>query len=302
MRIMAFSLWAMVLREGEGAGAGGAAGGGDPGGAGAAGGAGAGAGAGGAGGGDPGAGGGAADPYWRDFLPADIKADKPEERFDRLANSWKSQRDQIASRPAAPKTAAEYAFEPSDKVKPYFPDPAKDPILGIAREAALEVGLPKDAFGKFVGKIYETAIEKGLLAAPYDPMAEGQKIAERIAPGKAWAEAKPMVAAAVKDAESFAGVLADQLKLGDGAKGLLTGLSDDAAGVELLQALSGAMGKDPAFKVGGTAASASGWTKDSLDAAVKDPRYNPYDRAYDKDFRAKVDAGFKQVHGEGFVG
>ncbi|MFG1383243.1 hypothetical protein [Xanthobacter versatilis] len=288
--------WMMALRrpdDGGGAGAPGG-GGGDPG-------AGGGAPAGGAPGGAPGGGGApaggapAADPYWRDFLPQHIKADKPEERFDRLATEYKGLRDQIASRPAPPKTAAEYAFEPSDKIKGYFQNP-NDPMLGIAREAALEVGLPKDAFGKFVGKIYETAAEKGLLAAPYDPQAEGQKIAERIAPGKSWAEAKPLVVAAVKDAESFAGVLADQLKLGEKAKGLLAGMSDDAAGVEILQALSGAMAKDPAFGAGGAGAGAGSWTKESLDAAVKDPRYNPHSRDYDKAYRARVEAGFRQVY------
>ncbi|GLI25642.1 hypothetical protein XFLAVUS301_53160 [Xanthobacter flavus] len=224
-----------------------------------------------------------------------MKAEKPEERFDRLANGYKGLRDQIAARPQPPKTAAEYAFEPSEKIKSYIkPD---DPVLAIARDAAHEIGLPKDHFGKFVGKIFEVAQDKGLLAQPYDPLAEGRKIAERIAPGKSWEEAKPVVTGVVKEMESFAGVVADQLKLGEGAKGLLLSLTDEASGVELLQALSGAMGKDPAFKVAGNAAAAGQWTKESLDKAVADPRYNPLSPGYDKAFREQVDAGFRQVHG-----
>lgn len=286
----------MVLRNQPDAGAGGGspAGGGAPGG-GAPAGAGGGAPGGAPAGGDPAGGAGAPDPYWRDFLPNDMKADKPEERFERLANGYKGLRDQIAARPQPPKTAAEYAFEPSEKIKGYFkPD---DPILSIARDAALEIGLPKDSFGQFVGKIYEVAQEKGLLATPYDAMAEGRKIADRIAPGKSWEEAKSVVAGVVKEMESFAGVVADQLKLGEGAKGLLLSLTDEASGVELLQALSGAMGKDPAFKVSGNAAASGQWTKESLDKAVADPRYNPLSPGYDKAFREQVDAGFRQVHG-----
>lgn len=252
-------------------------------------------GAGAAGGAGGGPGGGAPDPYWRDFLPAHLKADKPEETFGRLADEWKAGRDREASRPQPPKTAAEYAFEPSEKIKGYFK--ADDPILGIARDAALEIGLPKDSFGKFVGKIYEVALEKGHLATPYDAMAEGRKIAERVAPGKSWEEAKPIVAGIVKEMESFAGVVADQLKLGDGAKGLLVSLADESSGIELLQALSGAMGKDPAFKVAGNAAAAGQWTKERLDQAVADPRYQPHNPQYDKAYRAEVDAGFRQLYG-----
>lgn len=286
----------MVLRNqpdagaGGGSPAGGAPGGGAPAGAGG------GAPAGGApAGGDPAGGAGAPDPYWRDFLPAHLKADKPEETFGRLADEWKAARDRDASRPQPPKTAAEYAFEPSEKIKGFFkPD---DPILSIARDAALEIGLPKDSFGQFVGKIYEVAQEKGLLATPYDAMAEGRKIADRIAPGKSWEEAKPIVAGVVKEMESFAGVVADQLKLGENAKGLLLSLTDEASGVELLQALSGAMGKDPAFKVTGAPASGSQWTKENLDRAVADPRYQPHSPQYDKAYRAEVDAGFRQLYG-----
>ncbi|MFG1300362.1 hypothetical protein V5F49_11265 [Xanthobacter sp. V3C-3] len=240
----------------------------------------------------------AADPYWRDFLPADIKADKPEERFDRLANAWKSQRDQIAARPAPPKAATDYAFEPSDKAKPYFQGEG-DPLLDIAREAALQVGLPKDAFGRFVNTIYDAAVDKGLLAAPYDAIAEGRKIAERIAPGRQWPEAKADVARLVADMGSFADTLGDQLKLGDGAKSILKSLADEASGIELLQALSGSITKQPAFGGNGQPAGTGGWTKEGLDKAVADPRYHPHSPQYDKEFRAKVDAGFRQVHGEG---
>lgn len=296
-----FSLWAMVLREGEG----GSGGGGAPGGAAAAAAPGTapasaapgGAGAGGSGAGAASAPGGApADPYWRDFLPANLKADKPEERFGRLADAWKEQRDRDAARPVPPKTAAEYPFEPSEKAKPYF-QAEKDPMLDLAREAALKAGLPKEAFGGFVNTLYEAAVDKGLLAPPYDPIAEGKRIAERVAPGKPWEQAKPEVARLVADMESFAGVLGDRLKLSDGGKALLKTFADEAGGVEVLQALSGVLGRDPAFGAGGGSAGSGGWTKESLDKAVADPRYQLDSPQYDKAYREQVEAGFRSLYG-----
>ena len=237
----------------------------------------------------------APDPFDRDFLPPDIRgAQSAEERFGKLADAWKGQRDREASRPQMPKTAAEYTFEPSEKIAPYFKN-ADDPLMGLAREAALKAGLPKDGFGAFVGSLYEAAAEAGLLMQPYDATAEGQKIAERIAPGKSWAEARPLVAQVVTDAKGFVDVMGEQMKLSDGAKGVLQALTDEAAGIEIISALSMALGKEPAFARAGTVAG-MGWTKTSLDEAVKDPRYNPMAREYDKDFRAQVDAGFRQLY------
>src|SRR5687768_13235541 len=44
-------------------------------------------------------------------------------------------RTELAQRPGAPKTPEEYTFTPDEALKPYFPDPAKDPILPFARAA-----------------------------------------------------------------------------------------------------------------------------------------------------------------------
>lgn len=90
-------------------------------------------------------------------------------------------------------------------------------------------------------------------------------------------------------------MLGEELKLSEGAKGLLGALADEAAGVELMSAFSGAMAPLPAFATVGVPA--GGWTKESLEKAVADPRYNPMGRDFDKNFRAQVDAGFKQVFG-----
>jgi hypothetical protein len=238
--------------------------------------------------------GGAAPGLWADFLPDNIRGADDKETFGKLADAWKGMRDKEATRPQPPKSAAEYTLEPGEKIKDYLKDP-NDPVLGFARDIALEIGLPKEHFGKLVTGIYEKAHEAGILGAQYNPQAELKSVAERIAPGKPWAEQKPLVERALKDASSFATVLGEQLKLSDGAKGLLGALTDEAAGIELMAALSGAMAPLPSFAAVG--APAGGWTKESLDAAMKDERANPYSPKFDKDFAARLEQGFKHHYG-----
>ncbi|GLK72597.1 hypothetical protein GCM10017643_27130 [Ancylobacter dichloromethanicus] len=288
-------LWAMVLRNGEagaGAGAAGAEGGG----------AGAGAGAGGEGGaGAAGAaGGGAADPWKRDFIPESMYGATPEETFGKLADAWKGLREGESKRPQPGKSAEDYTFDASknEKIAPYFKDAASDPFLKVAQEVALKVGMPKEHFGAFVTQLYEQAVDNKLLGPVYSPETEARTLAQRLAPGKSWDEAKPIVAKAQADAVGFTDVLGQQLKLSDGAKALLGALADEADGVEMITALSGAMKQVPGFALPGVkGGDTGGWTKESLDKAMTDPRANPYAREYDKDFRARIDAGFRQLHG-----
>lgn len=276
----------MVLREGEdGAGAGGQ----QPGDAGAAAAAAAAA----------GAGGGAPDPWKRDFLPESMYGAKPEETFGKLADAWKGLREAESRRPQPGKTPDEYTVDTSknEKLAPYFKNP-NDQVMKIAREVAHEIGLPKDHFGSFVTKLYEKAIDAKALGPVYSAEAEAKAIGERLAPGKPFAEAKPLIEKAVNEAKGFGQVLGEQLKLGEGAKGLLAALVDEAAGVELLSGLAAAMGKDPAFNIENLRSGDTGvWTKEKLDAAVADERYSPYSPKFDKAFRAQVDEGFRQVHG-----
>lgn len=250
--------------------------------------------------GDPPAGGGAPDPWKRDFIPDSMYGATPEETFGKLAEAWKGLREGESRRPQPGKSPEEYTFDASknEKIAPYFRDAASDPLLKVAQEVAHKVGMPKDHFGAFVTQLYEQAVDKKLLGPMYSPETEARALADRLAPGKSWEEAKPMVAKALADATGFADVLGQQLKLSDGAKNLLGALADEADGVELLAALSGAMKQVPGFALPGVkGGEAGGWDKRRLDAAVADERYSPYSPKFDKAFRAEVDAAMRSFYG-----
>lgn len=242
----------------------------------------------------------ATDPWKRDFLPDSMYGATPEETFGKVADAWKGLREEAGKRPQPGKTPEEYAFDASknEKLAPYFKDAAADPMLKIAQKVAHAVGMPKDQFSGFVTQLYEQAIDAKLLGPVYSPEAEVRALADRLAPGKSWAEAKPIVQKAHADATGFVDVLGKQLQLSDSAKGLLGALVDEADGVELVTALSGAMGKLPGFTLPGVnGGDTGGWTQEKLDAATADERYSPYSPKYDKTFRAQVDAAFQQFYG-----
>lgn len=250
--------------------------------------------------GDPPPSGGAPDPWKRDFLPDSVYGTTPEETFGKLADAWKGLREGESKRPQPGKSPDEYTFDVSknEKIAPYFRDAAGDPLLKVAQEVAHKVGMPKDHFGAFVTQLYEQAVDQKLLGPMYSPETEARTLAQRLAPGKSWEEAKPIVTKALGDATGFVEVLGQQLKMSDGAKGLLAALVDEADGVELITALSGAMKQVPGFALPGVkGGETGGWDQRRLDAAVADERYSPYSPKYDKAFRAEVDAAMRQFHG-----
>ncbi|WGD31287.1 hypothetical protein AncyloWKF20_05535 [Ancylobacter sp. WKF20] len=291
-------LWAMVLRNADAGSGGGNAPAGD---AGAGGNAGAGhAGAAAAAAAAAAAGAGAADPWKRDFLPESMYGATPEETFSKVADAWKGLREAESRRPQPGKSADEYVLDVSknEKLQPYFANADTDPFVKLAKDVAHEIGLPKDQFTGFVTKLFEKAIDGKMMGPLYSPEAEARSLGERLAPGKSWAEAKPIVQKAHADALGFTEVLGKQLALTDGAKSLLGALVDEADGVELVNALAGAMKPVPGFALPGVkGGDTGGWTQAKLDAAVADERYSPLSPKYDKGFRAQVDAAFQQFHG-----
>lgn len=224
----------------------------------------------------------------------------PEETFGKLADAWRGLREAESRRPQAGKSADEYVLDVStnEKLAPYFANADTDPMVKLAKDVAHEIGLPKEQFTGFVTKLFEKAIDGKVLGPLYSPEAEARTLGERLAPGKSWAEARPVVQKAHADALGFTDVLGKQLALSDGAKGLLGALVDEADGVELVNALAGAMKPVPGFALPGVkGGDTGGWTKAKLDAAVADPRYSPLSPQHDKGFRAEVDAAFRQFHG-----
>ena len=73
-----------------------------------------------------------------------------------------------------PKDAAEYTLELADELKPMVPD--DDPMLGAARNAALEAGMSKEQFGKFMPTVVKALAD---LRAQADAPPTEEQLAER---------------------------------------------------------------------------------------------------------------------------
>jgi hypothetical protein len=228
------------------------------------------------------------------MLPAYVDLDK---RFT-------GARETIAKLPAAAKTAEEYEFAPTDKTKAYFPadkdGKIADPFLPIAREVALKNGIPKAAFPAFINGIYEAAIEKGLLGAPYSETAEitSYKTAMGVDDKTAGTH--------LTEALGFAEGLFKQLKgipeaVKADAEAALLALTDTAGGNIVLRALQGRLA-DSGIRIAGQTTPQGALTREDLKTLSSDPRIDPKnrhhpdaDKRFDEALRKRYDEGYKAL-------
>lgn len=249
-----------------------------------------------AGGGSAQPNGGAGEAFWTKYdLPDGLKGASAPEAYDRLYNGWKGLRDKEAQR-VVPKNAGEYTFDPADKIKPYFKKGADDPLLGVARETAHKHQFTNTQFGAFLNDLFTTAVEKNILPPLFDPAKEIETLGSLIAADKTGDDRKRAVEAALHEAEAFAPVLAQSLKLSDGAGKLLREIAGEAAGVELLRALKAGT-REFGLQPGGQGAPQGGYSQADFDRDLKDERYNPFSPKYDKAWRDSVDAKARTLFG-----
>lgn len=281
-------------------GAGGGAGaGGDGSGAGAGAGAGDGAGAGGAG---AGAGQGGWTPP--QDLPPEFAGKDVGETFGKLFDGYKQLntraeglRTQLATRPGAPAKPEDYTFAPDDKLKPYFREPDKDPILGFAKAAAHKHGISNAAFQPFISDIYQQAIEGGLIQPPYDPAGEVNNYMQVAGVDKMTAQQQLI------EAEGFAKGLANQLKVPQAAQkdvaAALVALTDTAAGNIALRALQSRLAESGIRIAGEVTPPAGPMTREQLRTLGADPRIDPAnknhpdaEKRFDPELRKRYDDGY----------
>lgn len=214
--------------------------------------------------------------------------------IDNLFKAYDGARREMSARGSMPKTADEYGFEPGDALNAYFPEPAKDPGLALARAAALKFGITQPQFQGFIAETLGGMAEAGMFVEPYNPQAEVAKIGEAL---KAAGEAhgKDDIGRVVQQATDFVTVLAEQLKLDEGAKGALSALTDSASGIAALEAIRKSSG-EAGIRLGGNAAG-QGWTAAKLREAMGDPRYDPQSAKYSADFQKEVDAAYRAFYG-----
>lgn len=186
---------------------------------------------------------------------------------------------------AAPQEA-DFTYEPSDALKPYF-SRADDPAMSAARAAAVELGLTPDQFRGMIEKTFGGLAQAGGLPAPYDAAAELRSLAQ------VWGheETPEGRAALTRDltgltswAENFA--ISAQLEAGPAAE--LAALADTAAGAQALRALQKAVAAGAGPTPGGAPAAAVSLA--NLMSQMSDERYNPSSPKYDRAWRADLDA------------
>tara|TARA_R110002073_G_scaffold76548_6_gene185846 strand:- start:299 stop:1123 length:825 start_codon:yes stop_codon:yes gene_type:complete len=196
-----------------------------------------------------------------------------QETIDRLYNRFKGLREQV-SKTEVPKSADDYGdvtFSDEFTAKHGKPVSSDDKMLPILREAALEAGLPKSAFGPFVGKVLERAQEAGLIAEPVNPSTEFEK---------AGGEEKFTQRASALNTR-LEGLKA-QGRLDDGKLNelqLLTTTADGLGALEALFSLSAESGVQT-----GDGSGAGAVTKEQVLARMDDPRYDKDSPKFDPVF------------------
>jgi hypothetical protein len=222
--------------------------------------------------------------------------------FTEVSTRHDGLRDKLAKVPAAAKSADEFQFTPSEKAAPFFNDTADNPVLDIARKAALENGIPTAAFEPFINGIYEAAGDAGLLVAPYNPAGEIESFMKGFELDEAGAQA------AMVETDAFAKGLVGQLEgipeaLKEEAGQIFEGLTDTAAGNALLKSLSARLSAS-GFKVAGDATSQSGeLTKEELHRLDSDPRidtmnehHSDKEKRFDPELRKIYDAAYARLY------
>lgn len=226
-------------------------------------------------------------------FPDRLKADTPEAFQANLQADWQAQHQKLSSLPQPPKDVSEYVYEPSDKTKPYAQGLDKDPVFDAARKAALDAGIPKEAFAKFIGSIYEGMIDQKLVATPRDVHAERLEFLGQtgLSEDQAIAAIKPEVERLALFVDGFA----QTAGLDARAKAALGTLFETGAGLKALKALAGSA-QTPGLRPGGAGA-AGALTHQQLKGMMDDPRNDRDSPSYDRAFATQVSDAYRKMFG-----
>lgn len=245
-------------------------------------------------------------------LPADFVGKDANETISKLFAGYTELdgraaglREKISKLPAAPKTPDEYTFAPEGDLKNYFGDVANDPLLKSSRIAAHKLGMSNEQFSGFITEAISPLVKEGILPAPYDPAKEIETFST--ANGYDKKRAAEVLAAN----ETFANGLGEQLTsavpeaMRPQVKAAIVALTDTAAGMQLLSALS-ARFNDIGIKVGGEQSGNGAITDADLKKLDGDPRIDPANRnhtdpnrRFDPDLRKRYDEAYMRLRNAG---
>lgn len=234
-----------------------------------------------------------------DGIPEHLKADKPEDFATKLFDDWKKQRGNaqtLAEKFKPAEKVDDYKFEPSDKIKPFVGDLAKDPVFGVAREMFLKAGVPAAMFGPVVGGLYEALADKGMLPKPYNPVGEVKAFLGDEAAHMNEEQLQARITPIVDAANGWVDGLVASKVLDKTTANELHALADTASGLRALVALQNHFKTGDALKPGGEQGS-PGVTRADLAARQRDPRNDVNSPRFDKAFQAETERLYRQVIG-----
>lgn len=245
--------------------------------------------------GSPPAPGGAAAPYRPEGLPDHLFGTTERETIDKLLGAYKPAREEIAKLGELgklPKEAKDYAFDPSDKLKPYLPNLAEDPVMQLARDTALKAGIRDKQFAPFIGGLLEALIDGDLVQAPVDLAAEKAALLPADARGLDEAGKNAAIDRRVRDNHARIEMWKSR-GLDEKSAEALAFTLDTAAGNKAVEFFAAEM-KTPQPTTGG--AVAGGFTQADLDARQRDPRNKVGDAKFDAAYAAETTRMYQTLY------
>jgi hypothetical protein len=240
------------------------------------------------------AGGEGTGPFRPEGLPDHLFGTSDRETVEKLFTAYKPARDEIAKfgeMGKLPKDADGYAFEPSDKLKPFLPDFANDPVLKLAREAAHKAGIRDKQFGPFVSGILEAMIDGEMVTPAIDLAKEKAALLPEEARGLDQAGQNTAIDKRVRDNHARIEIWKSQGLPAESATALAAML-DTAAANHAVEFFAKQMRTAQPTPGGGQT---DGVTHESVKARQQDPRNRVGNAKYDPAFAAETNRMYQTL-------
>ncbi len=233
----------------------------------------------------------AASAYRPEGLPDHLYGANERETLDKLFKAYSGARETIAKAGDVPKAVDGYAFEASEKLKPFTEGLDKDPFWTTVKEVSLKHGLPAKSFQGLFGDLMEKMVDGGLVAEPFSPEAERAALVPDITDPKARAATADRIIR-----ENLAQVKAwGEQGLDPASVKALEATMDRAATNKLVEWIRTSRGEQPPALNGMPAGDI---TEAQLDARIADPRNNFGSPQYDKAFATETTEMKKKFYGK----
>lgn len=217
----------------------------------------------------------------------------------RLMEDWNKQRENartMGERFRVPENLDGYKFDPSDKAKPYLGDPAKDPVLNLARDVALKTGIPPAMFSGLANGLVEMMAEKGMLPKAYDRVAEARAFFGPDGAQMSLEDIGARITPVVEGVHQWIDGQVTTKGFDADVANTLRPLANTAAGLKALAALAKLQPAPGGPSVGGQQGQ-TGMSREALKQRIADPRGDVNSHVYDKAFAAETNDLYKRMFG-----